>query len=67
MTLSKIKPQAKESSAHTIIDADKIAVGNLGTTPARKYSRTIGIERMIAMVAIELATMPKKEKGRSLI
>jgi hypothetical protein len=60
VTLSKINPQAKESNAHTIIEADKIAVGNRGTIPAFRYSKTTGIEMMIETVAIELATIPKK-------
>ena len=63
----KIRPHDRDNNADTIIDAESTAVGNLGTSPAFRYSSNTGIEIDIDIVPSSNEHIPKNAKGRSLI
>jgi aspartate/glutamate racemase len=65
--LSKISPHIKDNNADNIKEADKRAVGILGTRPVCQYSISTGTERKMADKANTAAVMPKNANGLSEI
>ena len=67
MILLRINPHTDEVSAHTIMDAARNAVGNRGTVPELRNSKTMGTARMTDPTNRMEAKPPKKLNGLSVM